>query len=100
MRSSQRKLLTALLLLSILGFLLYRSRGLLHLAEFSGTKLLHALGEANPYYLILSVVSIYACYAIRALRWRVFQQNLGPSRFWPIYTMTLAGFAAIFLLGR
>jgi uncharacterized protein (TIRG00374 family) len=30
----------------------------------------------------------------------VFQQNLGPSHFWPIYGMTLAGFSAVFLLGR
>jgi uncharacterized protein (TIRG00374 family) len=34
------------------------------------------------------------------LRWQVFQQNLGPSRFWAIYAMTLAGFSAVFLLGR
>ena len=43
---------------------------------------------------------IYGCYAIRALRWQLFQGNLGTSRFWVIYKMTLAGFAATFMLGR
>jgi uncharacterized protein (TIRG00374 family) len=100
MQSSSRKLLLGLAALLILGFIIYRSSGMINLADFSGAKLLHALREANPFLLILSVVSIYGCYAIRSLRWQVFQKNLGPSGFWPIYSMTLAGFSAIFLLGR
>jgi uncharacterized protein (TIRG00374 family) len=100
MQSRSRKFLLGLLLLLVLGFVIYRSSGMIHLADFSGAKLVHAIREANPFLLVLSIVSIYGCYAIRALRWQVFQRNLGSSRFWPIYSMTLAGFAAIFLLGR
>jgi hypothetical protein len=61
---------------------------------------LDALRHANPFLLAISVLAIYGCYALRALRWKVFQQNLGPSHFWTIYGMTLAGFSAVFLLGR
>jgi uncharacterized protein (TIRG00374 family) len=86
--------------LSVLAFVAYRARGLFHFGDFSGEKLLHSLRDANPYLLAISVVAIYGCYALRALRWQVFQQNLGPSRFWTIYSMTLAGFSAVFLLGR
>lgn len=100
MRSSSRKLLIVLLALVVLGLVIYFSRGLIHLQDFSGEKLLHAVRNANPYLLVLSIVAIYFCYALRALRWKVFQANLGPSRFWPIYAMTLAGFSAVFLLGR
>jgi uncharacterized protein (TIRG00374 family) len=100
MRTSSRKLLIAALGLCLLGFLIYRSSGFIHLEDFSGKKLLHAVRGANPYLLLLSVVAIYVCYAIRSLRWKVFQRNLGPSRFWQVYAMTLAGFSAIFLLGR
>jgi uncharacterized protein (TIRG00374 family) len=50
--------------------------------------------------LLLSILAIYGCYAIRSLRWKVFQQNLGPSHFATIYRLTLAGFSAVFLLGR
>ena len=100
MQSSSRKLLVVLIGLLVLGFVLYRSSGMIHLGDFSGAKLLHAVRHANPFLLILSILAIYACYALRALRWKVFQRNLGPSRFGPIYTMTLAGFAAVFLLGR
>ncbi len=100
MQSSSRKLLVVLIGLLLLGFVVYRSSGMIHLADFSGAKLLHAVRNANPLLLILSLVAIYACYALRSLRWKVFQRNLGPSRFGPIYAMTLAGFAAVFLLGR
>jgi uncharacterized protein (TIRG00374 family) len=100
MRASSRKLLLVVLGLAVLGFVIYRSSGFIHLADFSGAKLLHAVSGANPYYLILSLVAIYGCYALRALRWEVFQKNLGASNFWTIYKLTLAGFSAIFLLGR
>ena len=100
MRASSRKFIVAMGGLGVLGFVAYRARGLFHFGEFSGAKLLHALRDANPFLLVLSVVAIYGCYALRSLRWKVFQQNLGPSHFWKIYAMTLAGFSAIFLLGR
>lgn len=86
--------------LILAGFVIYQSSGFLHRANFSGEKLLHAVAGANLYLLLLSVVVIYVCYAVRALRWQLFQGNLGVSRFRVIYEMTLAGFAAIFVLGR
>jgi glycosyltransferase 2 family protein len=100
MRSGARNLLYTLIGLGLLALLLYRSRGFFRPADFNWAKLLQTVRGANLYLLILCVVTIYACYAIRALRWQLFQRNLGSSRFWPIYSMTLAGFAAIFLLGR
>jgi uncharacterized protein (TIRG00374 family) len=100
MKLASRKLLPAILGVLIVGFLLYRSRGMLHLGDFSGQKLWESIRHTNPYYLILSLIGIYACYAVRALRWQVFQRNLGFVRYFPIYEMTLAGFAAVFLLGR
>ena len=100
MQSSSRKLLIVLIGLLVLGFVVYHASGMIHLGDFSGTKLLHAARHANPFLLILSIIAIYSCYALRALRWKVFQQNLGPSHFATIYAMTLAGFSAVFLLGR
>src|SRR5258706_8260782 len=99
MRASSRKFLIAAVVLGVLVFVVYRARGLFHFGDFSGAKLLHALRDANFFLLAISVVAIYGCYALRALRWKVFQQNLGPSRFWNIYAMTLAGFFAAFFLG-
>src|SRR5216683_3274726 len=100
MRASSRKLLVVAVGLGVLGFVAYRARGLFHFGDFSGAKLLHALRDANLFLLAVSVVAIYSCYALRSLRWEVFQRNLGPSHFWNIYGMTLAGFSAVFLLGR
>jgi len=100
MHAYSRKLLVAIIGLGVLGFVAYRARSLFHFGDFSGAKLLHVLRDANLFLLALSVVAIYGCYALRSLRWKVFQQNLGPSHFWKIYAMTLAGFSSIFLLGR
>jgi uncharacterized protein (TIRG00374 family) len=99
MRSSSRKLLYILIVVAVIGFVIYRSSGLLHSGDFFA-NLLKAVRRANPVLLTLSTIAIYACYAIRALRWQVLQRNLGPSRFWQIYAMTLAGFAAVLALGR
>ncbi len=100
MQKSSRKLLVVLIGLLLLGYVVYHATGTLRHSEFSGAEMLRAVGGANPYYLILSLITIYVCYAVRSLRWRVFQQNLGPSSFWNIYKMTLAGFSALQLLGR
>jgi len=100
MQTSSRKLLVALIGLLLLGFVIYLSGGFLRHQNFSWGKLLSAVRGANPLLLLLSLVAIYGCYALRALRWKVFQANLGPSRFGEIYKVTLAGFSAMFLLGR
>jgi uncharacterized protein (TIRG00374 family) len=100
MPTPSRKFLILLAGLVLAGFVVYQSTGFIHKANFSGQKLLRAVAGANLYLLLLAVVVIYGCYAIRALRWQLFQGNLGASRFWVIYKMTLAGFAAIFMLGR
>jgi glycosyltransferase 2 family protein len=100
MYSSSKKALVVVAGLAILGFVVYRSSGFINLADFSGAKLWLVSRNANPYYLLLSLIGIYACYALRAARWQVLQRNLGPSNFWTIYKLTLAGFSAIFLLGR
>jgi hypothetical protein len=98
MRASSRKLVLVAVGLGVLGFVVYRSRGFF--GDFSGAKLLSALRGANLTLLALSLLAIYGCYALRALRWEVFQRNLGASHFWNIYKITLAGFASVFLLGR
>lgn len=100
MRASSRKILFIVIAILVLAYIVYRSSGMIGLADFSGARLIAAVKDANIPLLAFCVFAIYVCYAIRALRWQVFQRNIGPSRFWPIYSMTLAGFSAIFLLGR
>src|SRR6202790_3460181 len=100
MRSLSRKTILVVLGLLALGIVAYQASTFLHLATFSGSKLLYAVRDADPYYITLALVAIYSCYGIRSLRWQVFQRNIGNTNFWQIYKLTLAGFAAIFLLGR
>ncbi len=100
MQTGKRKWLAGAGALAVLGFVLYRSRDLLHLSSFSGSKLWDTIRAANALYLVLGVVAIYGCFALRALRWRVFQGNVGRAEFWQIYKLTLAGFAAVVALGR
>jgi len=100
MQTGKKRFWLGVAALVVLGYVLYRSRDLLHLSNFSGSKLWASLRTANPLYILLGVVIIYGCFALRALRWRVFQKNLGKADFWPTYGLTLAGFAAIVALSR
>ena len=100
MNSKLKKWLLVAAALVALGYLVYRSSGSLGLSGFSGAKLWLAIKGANPFWLVAAMLVIYGCYAVRSLRWEVFQKNLGHAKFWEIYPSTLAGFAAVFLLGR
>ncbi len=97
-RSKKWILITILVLLA--GYLVYRSSGSLGLSGFSAGKLWAAIRGANPLWLAAALIIIYSCYAVRSLRWQIFQRNLGRAKFWEIYPTTLAGFSAVFLLGR
>ena len=83
-----------------MGFLAYRAPHILNLKDFSGERLWSAFHGVNPWTVLLCVVLIYLCYALRAIRWQNFQRHLGNARLWHIFAMTIAGFTAVFLLGR
>jgi uncharacterized protein (TIRG00374 family) len=100
MRAPIRKLLLGALGLVLLAYLLFHFRHMASRHGFNFGKLLGAVREANVWYLLVSVLAIYVCYGIRALRWVRFSRYLGPASFWSVYGLTLAGFASIFLLGR
>src|SRR3989442_6261014 len=100
MRGSLRKLLFVALALVVVGALAYRSRRIINLQDFSWDRLVLAVRHARGSLLLLSLLAIYAAYAIRALRWARFCRYLGRPGFLSIYSATLVGFAALFLLGR
>lgn len=100
MRGRLRRVLIAILILAGLVLLAYESRHKIHLADFTWQKFLDSVGQANIWLLLLAFISIYACYALRALRWQRFCRYLGPTTFLNTFTGTLMGFAAIFVLGR
>src|SRR5882757_5680465 len=100
MALKSRKALFAALAILVAGYLLYHFRGSLHLNQFSGAKLWEALRGTNPLYILASVILIYFCYLLRAVRWQNFQKHVGSSHTIPIYKMTLAGFAAVFIFSR
>jgi len=90
----------ALLAIAALGIVAYRLRRAFHSGSFSGARMIHAVREADLWMLLVAVLLIYACYALRARRWQGFCRYLGPANFGGIYNATIMGFAAIFLLGR
>ncbi len=100
MSSRSRNILLGLLAVLVVVFVVHQAHGFSHIGSFSGAKLLAAIRGANIFDLILALALIYLCYGIRALRWQVFQHNLGSAGLAAIVKMTIAGFAAVFLLGR
>jgi uncharacterized protein (TIRG00374 family) len=100
MRATLRRLIVALLVLAALAGIAYQSRHKIHLADFTWRRFISSVGQANVWLLLLAIVAIYGCYALRALRWQRFCRYLGPTTFWNTFTGTVMGFAAIFVLGR
>jgi glycosyltransferase 2 family protein len=88
------------LVLAALIALAYQSRHKINLADFTWKKFSDSVQQANIFYLLLSLIGIYVCYAIRAVRWQRFCKYLGPTSFVNTYAGTLMGFASIFVLGR
>lgn len=100
MRGFFRKLLLAILALGALTALAYHSRHRIHLGDFTWSRFIHAVSQANVWLLLLSLIAIYVCYALRALRWQRLSRYLGPTHFLEVYNGTVMGFASIFILGR
>ncbi len=100
MRGTLRRLFIALIILAGLVALAYQSRHKIHLTDFTWRKFIVSVGQANVWLLLLALVSIYGCYAIRAVRWQRFCRYVGPTTFRNTYAGTLMGFASIFVLGR
>jgi|SRR5579862_292655 uncharacterized protein (TIRG00374 family) len=100
MRGRLRRILLALVILAGVVALAYQSRHKIHLADFTWSKFIETVGQANIWLLLLSFAALYGCYAIRAVRWQRFCRYLGSPTFLNTYSGTLMGFAAIFVLGR
>jgi glycosyltransferase 2 family protein len=100
MRGTLRRLIIALIILAALVALAYHSRHKIHLTDFTWKKFIVSVGNANVWLLLLALVSIYGCYAIRAVRWQRFCRYVGPTTFRNTFAGTIMGFAAIFVLGR
>src|ERR1700688_108939 len=100
MRGRLRRILIALLILAGVVALAYHSRHKIHLTDFTWKRFISSVGQANIFVLLLCLVGIYGCYAIRAVRWQRFCRYVGPTNFLNTYAGTLMGFAAIFVLGR
>jgi len=100
MRRTFRRLLLALLVVAALSALAYTSRHRVHLADFTWRTFAHAVGQANVWLLLLSLVAIYGTYLIRAIRWRQFSTHFGEASLAGMFSATIMGFAAIFVLGR
>lgn len=101
MRRSLRKLIITLVLaVAALAALLYKFRNSLAGGAFHWSVLGNSWRHANPYLLLLGVVSTYVAYLIRAFRWKRMSRYLGPSKIASLYSATLMGFACLVILGR
>jgi glycosyltransferase 2 family protein len=99
MKKSRRYFLL-LLALAAVGYFAYKFRNAITLEGFRWGMVAESLHHSRLSFLLLAVVAIYICFAIRALRWMRFCRWLGLARFWNVYSATLMGFSCLFLLGR
>jgi glycosyltransferase 2 family protein len=95
-----RRIFLLLIAVLALGGLGYKFRNSITLQGFQWWMVGDSLRNARISLLLLSAITIYVCFAVRALRWMRFSRWMGPSKFWPTYSATLVGFTCTFLLGR
>jgi glycosyltransferase 2 family protein len=100
MRTILRNLLIAAVGLAILAGLLYHWRRSFARQGFSWTLLVNSVRHIDLALVLLAVLAVFVCYAIRAQRWIAFSRYLGRGTFRNVYSATLMGFSAVFLLGR
>ncbi len=99
MRGNFRKAFFAVVVLVALGLIAYHPRHRIHLGDFTWSKLKDSVAQANIWLLLLSLLGIYGCYAIGAVRWQRFSDNCGKTRYLDVFRATIMGSAAIFVLG-
>jgi glycosyltransferase 2 family protein len=95
-----RRYLLFLLALLAIGFLAYKFRHSITLEGFRWNVVAHSVRNARLSLLLLGVVTTYACFAVRSVRWVRLCRWLGHPGFWGVYDATLVGFTCTFLLGR
>jgi glycosyltransferase 2 family protein len=114
MQRSARRYVLVLVALAVVAFFLYKFRNSITIQGFQWPMVAESLRRARIDLLLLAVLTIYVCFAIRSLRWIRFSRSMyersgegsttGSFRafphFWSVYTATLMGFSCIFLLGR
>jgi glycosyltransferase 2 family protein len=79
MRRSLRRYLILLVALLALVFFLYKFRNSISIQGFHWSVVAESLRHARIELLILAVLTIYACFAVRSLRWMRFSRSLGPN---------------------
>jgi glycosyltransferase 2 family protein len=100
MDRTSRRIVVLVVAVAALGYFFYKFRNSITLEGFHWSTVWQALREANLGLLLLALVVIYGCFAIRAVRWNWLSRSLGSTKFWATYSATLSGFACTFLLGR
>ncbi|MGC1965716.1 MAG: lysylphosphatidylglycerol synthase transmembrane domain-containing protein [Candidatus Acidiferrales bacterium] len=100
MLRNSRRLILLFLAAVALGYLFYKFRNSIALEGFHWSMVGQSLRDARLSLLLLAIVAVYGCFAIRALRWMRFSRTLGQTHFWNVYPATLMGFSCTFLLGR
>jgi glycosyltransferase 2 family protein len=95
-----RKIALLLLAVLALGYLFYKFRNSITLEGFQWGMVAHSIRTARISLLVLALIAIYGCFAIRAVRWMRFSRVIGRMKFWNVYSATLMGFTCSFLLGR
>jgi glycosyltransferase 2 family protein len=100
MHRTLKKSLWLIVALVVIAALLYHERGAALLKGFSWQELGEALKNVRVGLLALGLGGIFVSYALRALRWQGFSRYMGRAHFGNVYSATIMGFTAIFLLGR
>jgi glycosyltransferase 2 family protein len=95
---NRKRILTTILAIGVVILLVWQFRHSPEWRQFSWAAVWSATQAAKAWFIVGSVLLIYASYVIRAWRWQVLMTPTG--RFWPVLKGTIIGFTGTALLGR
>ncbi len=95
---NRKRILFSLLLVAVVVLLIWQFHHSPEWRQFSLEKVWAATSQAEGWYIVGSVVLIYASYVIRTWRWQALMSP--PGKFKPILKGTVVGFTSLAFLGR
>src|SRR3984957_19963232 len=97
MHRTSRRVVILVVAVAALGYFVYKFRNSITLEGFHWSTVGQSLHQANLGLLLLALVTIYGCFAIRAVRWNWLSRSFGPATFRATYSPPWTGLPAVVL---
>lgn len=84
----------------VLALIFYNLRENPEWRHFDWNRLWNSLVNARPGLLVVTLITVYITYLVRAYRWHFFMKPMKKASLWVLFVGQILGFSSIYLVGR